>query len=719
MVNPEMKRRTITRDISWLSFNARVLQEAADNSVPLRERIKFLGIFSNNMDEFFRVRVATLKRMIELNGKSKLNMHLEAAPEKILDEIQSIVIHQQDEFNAIWESIRKDLVKEKIFLTNEKQLNKEQQKFVQTHFEEEVRSNIIPLMIESIHQFPYIRDKSIYLGVVLSRKDRSMKKKYALVEVPSRALGRFVKLPSPQPDEHHIILLEDVIRYNLPSVFSYFGYDRYESWVFKVTRDAEIDMDNDVSTSIIQKIEKGVKNRRKGKPVRFVYDKEMDGSLLEYLIKRLNLTKKGNLIPGGRIHNFRHFMDFPDVFPKKGQRKKPFMHPALVKTPRVTDIVLERDLMLHFPYHSFNPVIDLLREAAIDPNVTAIKITCYRLASNSKIINALINAVRNGKEVTAMVELRARFEEEANLKWKERLEEEGVKVLIGSPNMKVHAKICMIKKRINNHTIHYGFVSTGNLNEKTATIYGDHCLLTSNRNIMADVNKIFNYLEKKKNGLLQLKACKTLIPCPVSLRRELLKMIDREIKLAHNKKPAAITLKMNSVSDEELIYKLYDAAKAGVEIKMVVRGIFCMFSENPKYIKPINAISIVDEYLEHARIFIFHNGGKEKVFISSADWMVRNLDHRVEVTCPIIDPNIQNELKDILQIQFSDNVKARWLNNELSNKYKRDNRQKKVRSQIEIYNFLYQKTTRQIEIQNEAISHVTIPETSNQEVVAS
>ena len=709
-----MKRKTIVRDISWLSFNGRVLQEAADTSVPLRERIKFLGIFSNNMDEFFRVRVATLKRMIELSGKSKLNMHLENAPEKILDDIQSIVIQQQDEFNYIWESIRKEMEKEKVFLTNEKKLSKEQQKFVQTHFEEEVRSNIIPLMVESIPQFPYIRDKSIYLGVVLSRKDRSMKKKFALVEVPSRALGRFVKLPSPQPDEQHIILLEDVIRYNLPSIFSYFGYDKFDSWIFKVTRDAEIDMDNDVSTSIIQKIEKGVKNRRKGKPVRFVFDKEMDESLLQYLIKRLNLSKKGDLIPGGRIHNFRHFMDFPEVFTKKGQRKKPFTHPSLIKVPRVTDVVLEKDLMLHFPYHSFNPVIDLLREAAIDPNVTAIKITCYRLASNSKIINALINAVRNGKQVTAMVELRARFEEEANLAWKERLEEEGVKVLIGSPNMKVHAKICMIKKRINNHTIHYGFVSTGNLNEKTATIYGDHCLLTSNRGIMADVNRVFNFLEKKKGGILQLKGCKMLIPCPTSLRKELFKMIDREIRIANTNKPAFITLKMNSVSDEELIYKLYDAAKAGVEIKLVVRGIFCMFTENAKYLKPVTAVSIVDEYLEHARIFVFNNGGKEKVFISSADWMVRNLDHRVEATCPIIDPVIKKELKDILNIQLSDNVKARWLDNELKNRYKRDSQQKKIRSQIETYNFLYQKTLRQ----NEAIS-ASLPEANDKLIVAS
>ncbi|HEY4108197.1 polyphosphate kinase 1 [Puia sp.] len=688
-----MRRKTIARDISWLSFNGRVLQEAADPTVPLRERIRFLGIFSNNMDEFYRVRVATLRRMNEYSGrKSRLNMHLEQSPDKILNDIQAIVLEQGAEFDAIWGGIRREMEGGNIFLVNEQELDSSQEQFIQNYFEEEVRANTIPLMIESIPTFPFLRDKSLYLGVVLSRRDGSMKRKYAIIEIPSRVLGRFVILPSAIPEVHHIILLEDIIRFNLRNIFAYFGYDSYDSWVFKVTRDAEIDIDNDVSTTLIQKIEKGLKNRRKGKPVRFVYDEQMDKGLIEYLLKRLNLSKKsGNLIPGGRIHNFRHFMDFPDVFPKQGQRKKSFTHPALQKTPRVTDVVLEKDVMLHFPYHSFNPLIDMLREAAIDPNVTTIKITGYRLASNSKIINALINAVRNGKNVTVMLELRARFDEEANLEWKERLEDEGVKVLIGIPNMKIHAKICLIKKRINNFTIHYGFVSTGNLNEKTARVYGDHCLLTSDRHVMADVNRIFNYLENHKDGTAPLKACKTLIPCPTNLRQELVKMIARETKLAREKKPAAIILKMNSLSDEDLIEKLSEAAKAGVRVELVIRGIFCMFSENSKFLIPVKAISIIDEYLEHARVFIFHNGGNEKTYISSADWMVRNLDHRVEATCPILDEGIARELKDILSIQLSDNVKARWLDNELQNKYKRDHSETRIRSQIEIYNYLYQK----------------------------
>lgn len=693
MANP--RRKTIARDISWLSFNARVLQEAADPSVPLRERIRFLGIFSNNMDEFFRVRVATLKRMIQFGNKA--NMHLENDPQQIIDEIQMTVLNQQGEFNRIWEEVLKQLNEQKIYLRTEKELNPEQQAFVRNHFEEEVSSDVIPLMIENIPEFPMLRDKSIYLAVIMWKKESALKKKYALIEIPSRTLGRFTILPSPKTDEHHIILLEDIIRFNLPDIFSYFGYDQYQSHIFKVTRDAEIDIDEDVSTTIIQKLEKGIKNRRKGKPVRFVYDREMDSGLLEYLVRRLNLSRRDNLIPGGRIHNFRHFMDFPDqVFKEKRNRKKPFDHP-LLPVRRVTDVIMEKDIMLHFPYHSFLPLIDLIREAAFDPDVTTIKITCYRLARQSKIINALINAVRNGKEVIVMLELRARFEEEANLEWKERLEEEGAKVLIEIPNMKVHSKICVIKKRTkDNNFVLYGFVSTGNLNERTAKVYADHCLLTSNQKIMADVNRIFNFLEQPKTGMQFLRDCKVILPSPMFVKKEMLRLIDEEIKQARKKKPAAITLKMNSLSDEEMIMKLYDAARAGVQIKLIIRGIFCMLSENKKFEKPVRAISIVDEYLEHARVWVFHNRGKEKVYISSADWMVRNLEHRVEATCPIWHEELKQELKDILNIQLEDNVKARWLDNDLNNEYVRTTK-KKIRSQVETYNYLFKKTQTQSE----------------------
>ncbi len=687
------KPRTIARDISWLSFNARVLQEAADETVPLRERIRFLGIFSNNMDEFFRVRVATLKRMMVVGGK--MNMHLEADPQQILDNIQMIVLNQQSEFARIWQDVQEEMKAQKIFLVKETELDPLQQEFVKDYYDAEVSPNLIPLMIENIPQLPNLRDKSIYLAVVMWKKQSALKKKYALIEIPSKVLGRFLQLPS-HPDEHHIILLEDVIRFNLPEIFSYFGYDQYHAHVFKVTRDAELDIDNDVSTSIMQKIEKGLKNRRKGKPVRFVYDRDMDPGLLEYLTRRLNLSKKDNLIPGGRIHNFRHFMDFPDqVFVQTKPRNKPFDHPALTER-RVSEVVLEKDIMLHFPYHSFTPLIDIIREAAFDPDVSTIKLTCYRLASQSRIINALINAVRNGKEVVVMLELRARFDEEANLEWKTRLEEEGAKVLVGLPDLKVHAKICMIRKRINDRSRLYGFVSTGNMNEKTARVYADHCLLTADARIMTDVSRIFNYLEHYRFGVHSLKNCSTIIPSPQIVRKEMYKLIDEEIRQAVKGKPAGVTLKMNSLSDEGMIDKLYEAARQGVAVRLIVRGIFCMLTENKKFIHPVQAISIVDEYLEHARVWVFHNKGKEKVYISSADWMLRNLEHRIEATCPIWDEDIKKELIDILNIQLEDNVKARKLDNDLANEYVRTPKVK-VRAQLETYNYLYQKTLIQSE----------------------
>lgn len=684
-----LKKKVIIRDISWLSFNSRVLQEAADETVPLAERIKFLGIFSNNLDEFFRVRVATLKRMIEVGNKG--HMHLEVSPGMILEEIQERVVAQQKEFDRIWNEILRELKKQKIFLITDKQVNKVQQLYITNYFNDEIRSNIVPLMIESIQAFPTLNDKSIYLACKMSKKDKSIPQRFALVSVPARRLSRFIILPS-KTDEFHIILLEDIIRFCMPFIFSYFGYDVFSAHIIKVTRDAEIDIDNDVSTSLIQKIEKGLRNRKKGKPVRFIYDKEIDASLLTYLVKRLGLSGKDNLLPGGRIHNFKDFIGFPEsVFVQKNTRKKPFLHPVLKNANRVTDVILKQDILLNFPYHSFDSLIDLLRESAIDPDVKSIKITCYRLAPRSKIVNALTNAVRNGKAVTVVIELRARFDEEANIEWKQVLEDSGVKVLIGVPDFKVHAKICLIKKIVNGRTVHYGFVGTCNMNERTAKIYGDHCLLTSDRFIMADINRIFHYLEQPKTRFHFLRACKTLMVSPVSMRSQFIQLIDKEIKTALSKKKAGIIIKLNSLSDEILINKLYEAAKAGVEIKLVIRGIFCMLSENDKYTMPIQAISIVDEYLEHARVLIFHNGGKEKVFISSADWMVRNLDHRIEVSCPVFEKDIQAELKDIMQIQLSDNIKARKLDNELENQYINPRNTKKVRSQVDTYNYLFKK----------------------------
>jgi polyphosphate kinase len=685
------------RDISWLSFNARVLQEANDPTVPLRERIRFLGIFSNNLDEFFRVRVATLKRMTHFGDKAHEKMHLEKNPKKILDQIQEIVLEQQTEFNRIWINVQQDLKKEGIRLVTEKQLNKEQKTFVEQYFDDEIQSEVIPLMIESTKEMPYLRERSLYLAVCLRQKKNAYIKKYALIEVPSRNKRRFIKLPS-APGKYDIILMEDIIRYCLPQIFSFMGFDHYEAHIIKVTKDAEIDIDSDYSSTLIQKIEKGLKNRRKAKPVRFIYDREINAGLLEYLIRRLNIAKQDAIIPGGRIHNFRNFMDFPrEIFSSKTIRKKPFPHPLLQVNRRISEMVQQQDILLHFPYHSFDAIIDMLREAAMDPDVQEIKITAYRLAENSKIINALINAYRNGKLVTVMLELRARFDEEANLEWKERLELEGVRVLVGVPHMKVHAKCCIIKKRIKNKTIQYGFISTGNLNEQTSKVYVDHCLLTSDRNIMADINRIFSYLERPIQSRLKLlRQCKTLLISPTSMRKNLASLVKNEIKLAQKGSPAAITLKMNSLSDGEMIDLLYDAAKAGVQIRLVVRGIFCMLPEQKKFIAQPYAVSVVDQYLEHSRVLIFHNNGKEKVYISSADWMVRNLNHRIEAAVAIKDPALQNELKDFLNIQLKDNVKARVLDNQLNNRYV-TRKGKRIRSQIELYEYLHQKMLKQIE----------------------
>jgi polyphosphate kinase len=685
------KPNFVQRDISWLAFNARVLQEANDETVPLKERIRFLGIFSNNMDEFFRVRVATLKRMEEYEtGKKRLQMHMEETPSLVLNEIQHVVLKQQNEFDRIWEDIQLQLQKQHIYLKTDKQLSTTQKDFVIDYFERNVRANIIPLMIESLPELPYLRDKSIYLGVVMQKHDSAYKQQYALIEIPSKALGRFLQLPTSKK-ETHIILLEDIIRVNLPFIFSYFGFDHFDAHIFKVTKDAEIDLDADVSTSLVEKMQKGLKNRRKGKPVRFVYDKAMNSGLLNYLIKKLKLDRKSSIIPGGRIHNFKHFMDFPDVFTDRSRKMQPIPHPALQKAIRVTDVIDKRDILLHLPYHSFSAIIDLLREAAIDPDVRSIKITAYRLASDSKVVNALVNAARNGKQVEVMLELKARFDEEANLEWKNVLEDEGVKVIIGIPNMKVHAKVCIIKKRRGNKTIQYGFVSTGNLNEKTSNFYGDHCLLTSNRGIMADINRIFHYLENPVLHAQSLVECKTLLVSPVSMRKSLIQLIDFEIREAKKGLASGITLKLNSLSDISLVEKLNQAAQSGVKVNLIIRGIYSAKLGQKKKKTAIHAISIVDEFLEHARVLIFHNAGNERMYISSADWMVRNLDHRIEAACPINDPELKRELQEILDFQLSDNIKARILDEDFENNYVNSHSPEKVRAQQDIYNYLLKK----------------------------
>lgn len=680
----------ITRDISWLAFNARVLQEAEDPVNHISDRLRFLGIFSNNLDEFFRVRVATLSRMARLGKQARI--HLEASPEKILQRIHHTVMTQQSTFDRIYAEVIKELSRNKIFIRNERQLTRAQKDFVTSFFDQKVWSQIVPLMIESIPHVPLLHDKSIYLACVLGNKDSPMMQRYALIEIPTKVLPRFVILPSP-PGTHHIILLEDIIRYNLPHLFAPFGFNRFLGYIIKVTRDAELDIENDISSNLIEEIEKGLKNRKKGRATRFVYDRTIDPKLLDYLIKRLGMTKKDHLIPGGRIHNFKDFMNFPaQVFTDLTLRPPAFVHPLLKQPCRIMEVMDKRDVMLHFPYHSFDSVIDLLREAAIDPFVQSIKITCYRLAKESKVINALLNAVRNGKQVTVMLELKARFDEEANLKWKERLEEEGIRVLLGIPDMKIHAKLCVIKKKEFNRLRQYAFISTGNFNENTAQYYGDHCLLTANKILIADINKIFTLLESLKPNPQNLKGIKALVLSPLQMRRYFINRIEQEIRLAKKYKTSSIVLKMNSLVDQQLIEKLYEAARAGVKVRMIIRGICCAQTENKSLKGNLSAISIVDEYLEHARVFVFGEKEKKAVYISSADWMVRNLDHRVEVAAPVYDPEIAEELQEILRIQLAENVKGRILDDEQRNRYiASPEGEPEVRSQIAIYRFLKNK----------------------------
>ena len=679
-------RDLISREISWLSFNARVLQEANDPIVSLKERIRFLGIHSNNSDEFFRNRVAPLKKMIQLHDK-KTKRYFGKHPKKILNKIYDIVLQQQDEFNRIWEKIINELKKEKVFLVNDKHLNAKQEVFVKNFFDQEVSPSIIPLFIEKMPQLPSFVDNHIFLGIMMRKNVAPFDDKFAIIEIPTKNLSRFVSLPSP-PGEQHIMLLEDVIRFNLPMIFSHLGDTYFEAHMFKVTKDSEIDIDNDFSKSFIQKIRKGLKNRRKAPAIRFLYDKEMNTRLLEILIRKLNLSDLDCVFPGGHIRNFRDFMNFPAVLSNKQQRPQPFKHPLLEKSLRVSDVIMQQDILLHFPYHSFNSVIDLLREAAMDSDVKSIKITAYRLAPNSKICNALINAVRNGKKVYVFLELSASFDEEANLEWKTKLQEEGVKVFVGIPGMKVHAKICVIKKKVGKRIDLYGFISTGNLNEKTALSYTDHFLLTSNHSIMHDLNLIFKALENPKTNWQDLGLCKTLLVSPLNMRDVISILINREIKWTKAGRSSKIIINLNSLSDEKLIKELYKAADAGVQIQLIVRGIFCPVIDRKKFIHPMTAISIVDEYLEHSRIWLFHNDGNEKIYISSSDWTVRNLDNRIEVAVPILDKGIQEELKTILKIKLSDNVKARRLDKDLSNQYVSSVGKKKVHSQLAIYHYL-------------------------------
>lgn len=675
----------INREISWLSFNERVLQEASDPSTPLIERLKFLGIFSNNRDEFYRVRVATINRLTKL-GKKAIDIYGDD-PKELLQKLQRKVIEQQQHFEEIYQELLHELAKENVFIINEKQLNQNQQQYVKDYFHNQVETNLFPIMVDENKPFPYMKDKSGYLFVRLISTVQKQKNKYALIEIPSRTTSRFIILPQ-ERNKKYIILLDDVIRYNVHEMFSVFGYTTKEAINIKLTRDAELDIDQDVSKSMLEKISKGVKDRKKGQPVRFVYDSTMSKEMLAFIMKKLGMDKKDNAIPGGRYHNFKDFIGFPNIGEKKlmYEHPRPLNHKYLYNiNTSILNVIKQKDILLHYPYHTYDHTITLLREASIDPTVESIKITLYRVADSSKIANALVNAIKNGKKVTVLVELQARFDEENNIYWANKLQEEGATVIYGVPGLKVHSKLFLITTRVRGKEIKYAHIGTGNFNEKTARIYTDFSLLTADKNITDEISSVFDfYANNFKTGVY-----KQLAVAPFFMRQTFVNLIDKEISNAKAGKKAYMILKMNSLVDKDMIEKLYEASQAGVQITLIVRGICSLVTEIAGYSDNIKAYSIVDKYLEHARVFIFANGGNEKIYITSADWMSRNLDSRSEVAVPILDAEVKKQIKDIINIQLSGNTKVRILDRLQQNLYKKAKPgERKVRVQDEIYNYL-------------------------------
>jgi len=664
-----------------LSFNERVLQEADNKDVPLLERFKFLGIYSNNLDEYFRVRVATLRKLSHLGSKSK-NI-LGYNPKVTLKKIQEIVLEQNAKFEKIYKSLILELADHNIHIINEKELNQEQSEFVREYFLTEVRTRLMPFMIEEDSELPNLTDDAIYLAIQL-KNSKTGKKKYALLEIPTDILPRFIVLPS-KGDEKYVIFLDDIIRFGLKDIFFILDFDDFSAYTIKLTKDAELEIADDISESYIDKLSKSVHQRKWGTPVRFIHDRKIPEDLLKYLTKKLKFGPDDAIIPADRYHNFKDFMNFPRISKKKFYFEPlvPLPHKDIPHGRSILSAMKKKDIMLYFPFHSFDYLIDLLREASIDPFVTSIQITLYRLARNSSVINALLNAVRNGKSVTTVVELQARFDEEANILWGKKLMDEGVKVIYGVPGLKVHAKLLLITRVKDDVLKRYAAIGTGNFNEDTARVYCDHLLLTTNIKITNEVFKTFNFfnINYKKDNYYHL------VLSPFALRNKIILLIENEIKNAKAGKKAYIHLKLNNLTDTEIINYLYEASAAGVTIKLIVRGMISLVPGLKDISENIKARGIVDRFLEHSRFMIFCNNGNEECYITSADLMPRNIDRRIEVTCPIFDKNLKNDLKKFFQIQWNDTVKARIIDPGFSNKLANSSRQQ-IQSQVEIYNYL-------------------------------
>ncbi|WP_166966758.1 polyphosphate kinase 1 [Yeosuana marina] len=684
MTKPEKHNNSyINREVSWLQFNARVLQEAADETVPLIERLRFLGIFSNNLDEFFKVRYATVKRIVQAGkgGKSELGG---MKSQELLEIITKIVIEQQSESLEILSNIKLKLRDENIFVIDETQILDFHHDFLKNYFIQKVSPALVTIILNDLVQLPNLKDSAAYLAVRMVLKDD--KKQYALIEIP-KSINRFIELPQ-KDGKDYIIMLDDLLRYFLNDIFNIFLYERISAHMIKITRDAELDFESDLSKSFIEKISDSVKHRETGQPVRFVYDKTIDTETLEYLMSKMGIDSADSIIPGGRYHNRRDYMGFPSLGRQDLLYKKitPLPVKGLPLEGSIFEEISKKDHLIFAPYHTFSYVVKFLREAALDLNVKTIKITIYRLAEISHIASSLINAAINGKSVTVSIELQARFDEQANIDYAQQMEEEGIHLVFGVQGLKVHSKMCVIEREEGKKLKRYGFVSTGNFNESTAKIYTDYTLFTANQSILKDINKVFAFFETN----YQIFKYKHIITSPHYTQKALFNLIDNEIYNVKSGKPGYIRLKMNSISSYVMVDKLYEASNAGVKIQMIVRGICCLIPGIKGMSENIEVISIVDKFLEHTRLYVFGNNNLPKVYISSADWMTRNIDNRVEVSCPIYDEDIKQELLDTFDICWNDNVKARLLNESQNNEY-RKNDKKKTRAQLDIYNYYLKK----------------------------
>lgn len=677
------KNSYINRELSWLQFNARVLQEAEDESVPLIERLRFLGIFSNNLDEFFKVRYATVKRIYEAGKGGKTELGGIKSGE-LLEIITQTVIKQQSVSLEILAKIQSKLEKEHIYIIDETQIDESQQAFIKNYFIQYVSPALVTIILNELVELPTLKDSAAYLAVKMILTTNE--KQFALIEIP-KSIDRFVVLPKKEGNDY-IIMLDDLLRYCLNDIFNIFEYTSITTHMIKITRDGELDFESDLSKSFIEKISDSVKDRQIGDPVRFVYDKTLDNETLEYLMSKMGIDNNDSVIPGGRYHNRRDYMSFPSLGRTDllYDKIEPLAVKGLSLEGSIFKTIVEKDYLLYTPYHTFSYVVKFLREAALDPKVKTIKITIYRLAEISHVASSLINAAKNGKKVTVSIELQARFDEQANIAYAEQMESEGVNLLFGVKGLKVHSKMCVIEREEDKKLKRYGFISTGNFNESTAKIYTDFTLFTANQKILKDLNKVFDFFEVN----YKIFSYKHIITSPHYSKSKLFKLIDNEIANAKQGKPAYIKLKLNSVSSYMMIDKLYEASRAGVKIQMIIRGICSLVPGIEGMSENIEIISIIDKFLEHTRLLIFCNNEDEKVYISSADWMTRNIENRVEVTCPIYDQDIKKELIDIFNICWSDNVKARILNETQDNQYKR-NDLPKIRTQFETYNYYLNK----------------------------